>query len=112
MLPVMKRFGKITICGAISGYNEKGMNFKNWFEVYSNRITIKGEFLAGSVLPAKFHLFLGFIYFNYLGLLDQARNDFGTLGGGWYDPAFGRGDGDRCQVRGYPKGMGAAFLGG
>jgi NADPH-dependent curcumin reductase CurA len=46
MLPRMKRLGKgtIAVCGAVSQYNAAGkpMELKNWCEVFSARILIKG----------------------------------------------------------------------
>jgi NADPH-dependent curcumin reductase CurA len=45
MLTRMALFGRIAACGAISGYNtalEKTAGLKNWFEVISMRIQIKG----------------------------------------------------------------------
>ncbi|KAH7322604.1 hypothetical protein B0I35DRAFT_476538 [Stachybotrys elegans] len=43
----MKRHGVITVCGAVSLYNteEEGMKLKNWFEIVSQRLTIKGFFM-------------------------------------------------------------------
>lgn len=45
MLTRMQRFGRIAACGAISNYNnspDKTLGIKNWFEVISMRINIKG----------------------------------------------------------------------
>jgi NADPH-dependent curcumin reductase CurA len=43
MFTRVKRFGRISVCGAISEYNSSSPpGFKNWFEVISNRMTIKG----------------------------------------------------------------------
>ncbi|BFZ56552.1 quinone oxidoreductase [Savitreella phatthalungensis] len=44
MFPLIKRYGTIVACGAISSYNDlgAGVTFKNYFEVISNRIHIKG----------------------------------------------------------------------
>ncbi|KAL8900300.1 MAG: hypothetical protein Q9207_005759 [Kuettlingeria erythrocarpa] len=43
MLTRMKRHGRIAACGAIAEYNKSdGSGIKNWFEVISNRLEIKG----------------------------------------------------------------------
>ena len=56
MLTRMKRHGRIAACGAIAEYNKSdGHGIKNWFEVISNRIEIKG-----------------FIIFDYLGKAKEA----------------------------------------
>lgn len=46
MLTRMKQGGRIDACGAITDYNrsEKQPILKNWFEVFSNRIEIKGGY--------------------------------------------------------------------
>lgn len=46
MLTRMKQGGRIAACGAITDYNrsEKQPILKNWFEVFSNRIEIKGGY--------------------------------------------------------------------
>lgn len=51
MLTRMKRGGRIAACGAITEYNKSDKSgLKNWFEIISNRIEIKGfiamDFLA------------------------------------------------------------------
>ncbi|KAH6646010.1 hypothetical protein BKA67DRAFT_595459 [Truncatella angustata] len=43
MLTRMKRDGTVAVCGAVSGYNSaEPMALRNWFEVISMRINIKG----------------------------------------------------------------------
>ncbi|KAG9617647.1 NAD(P)-binding protein, partial [Aureobasidium melanogenum] len=43
MFTRVKRFGRISVCGSISEYNDSNPpGFKNWFEVIANRLTIKG----------------------------------------------------------------------
>lgn len=49
-LPLIKRYGKIGICGLIDGYNGKVIPFPNFFEVISNRLTIQG-FLVLDMAP-------------------------------------------------------------
>ncbi|KAI4248491.1 MAG: hypothetical protein L6R40_001052 [Gallowayella cf. fulva] len=53
MLTRIKRHGRVAACGAVAEYNkdsEQGYGIKNWFEVVSNRIEIRGfiifDFLA------------------------------------------------------------------
>jgi NADPH-dependent curcumin reductase CurA len=43
MLRRIRRFGRITVCGAISGYNDSNVhNLTHWNEVISNRLTLQG----------------------------------------------------------------------
>ena len=43
MLTRMKRNGTVAVCGAVSGYNnDEPLALKNWFEVISARINIRG----------------------------------------------------------------------
>ncbi|KAI1383460.1 NAD(P)-binding protein [Hypoxylon trugodes] len=43
MLTRVKRHGTIAVCGHVSGYNsDEAMGLKNWFEIVSSRITIRG----------------------------------------------------------------------
>ncbi len=43
VLPRMKRHGTVAVCGAVSGYNSDApMALRNWFEVVSMRITLRG----------------------------------------------------------------------
>jgi NADPH-dependent curcumin reductase CurA len=44
VLKRMKKFGRIAACGAVSDYNKGGnpIGIKNWFEVISNRLEIRG----------------------------------------------------------------------
>ncbi|KAI1077291.1 NAD(P)-binding protein [Whalleya microplaca] len=43
MLTRVKRHGTIAVCGAVSGYNsDEPMKLRNWFELISSRITIRG----------------------------------------------------------------------
>ncbi|KAK1924017.1 hypothetical protein DB88DRAFT_540101 [Papiliotrema laurentii] len=58
MLTLIKRGGYISACGAISGYNEKGLTLTNWGEIIFNRITIKG-----------------FIFFDHPELVPQGQKD-------------------------------------
>ena len=57
MFTRMKRHGRIAACGAIVDYNSNEKSgLKNWFEVISNRIEIKGfiilDFIAAGKAPA------------------------------------------------------------
>ncbi len=56
MLTRMKKGGRIAACGAITNYNKsEKAGLKNWFEVISNRIEIKGfivnDFIAEGKRP-------------------------------------------------------------
>ncbi|KAK8201607.1 hypothetical protein IWZ01DRAFT_126533 [Phyllosticta capitalensis] len=51
MLPRMQQGGVVAVCGAIAAYNStEGLHLKNWFEVISMRLQLKGfvlpDFLA------------------------------------------------------------------
>lgn len=57
MLTRMKRHGRVAACGAVSQYNQSEKDgLKNWFEVISNRLEIKGfivlDFIAQGKAPA------------------------------------------------------------
>ncbi|KAL8863510.1 MAG: hypothetical protein Q9178_000191 [Gyalolechia marmorata] len=61
MLTRIKRYGRIAACGAIAEYNKgnaQGYGIKNWFEVVSNRIQIKG-----------------FIVLDHLGKAEEGMNE-------------------------------------
>lgn len=46
VLTRMKRYGVIAVCGSVSTYNsEEPMALQNWFEIVSQRLTIKGFFV-------------------------------------------------------------------
>jgi NADPH-dependent curcumin reductase CurA len=50
MLGRMKRHGRIAACGAVATYNNMGdSGVKNWFEIISNRIEIKGFIVLDAV---------------------------------------------------------------
>ncbi|RYN21993.1 hypothetical protein AA0112_g10028 [Alternaria arborescens] len=60
MLGRMKRHGRIAACGAVATYNSMGdSGVKNWFEIISNRIEVKGFIVidalesgrAGQIVP-------------------------------------------------------------
>ncbi|ORY15121.1 hypothetical protein BCR34DRAFT_478361 [Clohesyomyces aquaticus] len=55
MLTRMKRHGRISACGAISNYNKMGdpVGIKNWFEIITNRIEIKGFIVTDAVVAGK-----------------------------------------------------------
>lgn len=44
VLTRVKKFGTVAVCGAVASYNaqDKPMELRNWFEVISMRITIRG----------------------------------------------------------------------
>lgn len=51
MLTRMKRYGRVAACGAIAQYNKSDKDgLKNWFEVISNRIQIRG-FIVFDFMP-------------------------------------------------------------
>jgi NADPH-dependent curcumin reductase CurA len=46
VLSRMKRHGVIAVCGAVSMYNSaEPMQLRNWFEIVSQRLTVKGFFM-------------------------------------------------------------------
>lgn len=54
MLNRMKRHGRIAACGAVATYNNIGEGgVKNWFEIISNRIEIKGFIVYDAVESGK-----------------------------------------------------------
>lgn len=44
MLKLVKRYGYICVCGAISGYHGEGFQYPNWGQVVYNRLTLRGLF--------------------------------------------------------------------
>ena len=51
MLTRMKKFGRVAACGAVAEYNKSDPHgLKNWFQVISNRIEIKG-FIIFDFMP-------------------------------------------------------------
>lgn len=57
MLTRMKKHGRVAACGAVSNYNTSDpTGLKNWFEIVSQRIEIKGfiilDFIASGEAPA------------------------------------------------------------
>ncbi|KAF2751443.1 NAD(P)-binding protein [Sporormia fimetaria CBS 119925] len=59
MLTRMKRHGRIAACGSISTYNSPGSGIKNWFEVISNRLNIKGFIVLDAMKPGKMENIIG-----------------------------------------------------
>jgi NADPH-dependent curcumin reductase CurA len=55
MLTRVKRPGRIAACGAIADYNRGGdrIGLKNWFEIITNRLEIKGFIVTDSVNEGK-----------------------------------------------------------
>ena len=54
MLKRMKRYGRIAACGSIATYNDPGsQGIKNWFEIITNRIEIKGFIVTDAVEAGK-----------------------------------------------------------
>ena len=55
MLSRMKRHGRIAACGMISSYNRLGepASMRNWFEIISNRLEIRGFIVTDAVLSGK-----------------------------------------------------------
>jgi NADPH-dependent curcumin reductase CurA len=61
MLQRMKRHGRIAACGAVATYNSMGSDsgVKNWFEVISNRIEIRGFIVTDAFTSGKVEGILG-----------------------------------------------------
>ncbi|KAL6702664.1 quinone oxidoreductase [Coniothyrium glycines] len=54
MLTRIKRFGRIAACGAVSTYNSMGEEgIKNWFEIITNRIEVRGFIVTDAVESGK-----------------------------------------------------------
>ncbi|KAF2795588.1 NAD(P)-binding protein [Melanomma pulvis-pyrius CBS 109.77] len=54
MLARMKRFGRISACGAVSTYNNlQGAGVKNWFEIIVNRLEVKGFIVTDAIEAGK-----------------------------------------------------------
>ena len=54
MLSRMKQHGRVAACGAVSNYNtSKPTGLRNWFEVITNRIEIKGFIILDFVASGK-----------------------------------------------------------
>lgn len=54
MLTRMKRHGRISACGSVSTYNSPGQTgIKNWFEVISNRLEIRGFIVTDAFMSGK-----------------------------------------------------------
>jgi len=58
MLKLVKRFGKISACGAISGYNGKPLLLQNYGEIITNRLDLKG-----------------FVVIDHAGVMPKARQE-------------------------------------
>ncbi|CAA9963298.1 NADP-dependent oxidoreductase [Pyrenophora teres f. maculata] len=54
MLSRMKRFGRIAACGAVATYNSMAdSGVKNWFEIISNRLEVKGFIVIDAITSGK-----------------------------------------------------------
>jgi NADPH-dependent curcumin reductase CurA len=54
MLQRMKRHGRISACGAVSTYNNlQGAGIKNWFEIITNRLEVKGFIVTDAIEAGK-----------------------------------------------------------
>lgn len=54
----VKRFGRIAACGAISAYNAP-KSIKNWYEIISNRIEVKGFIIMDAMAAGKVPAMIG-----------------------------------------------------
>lgn len=61
MLTRMARHGRIAACGAVATYNSlgQGEGLKNWFEIITNRIEVKGFIVTDAVMAGKAAGWLG-----------------------------------------------------
>lgn len=60
MLTRMARHGRIAACGAVATYNSLGESgIKNWFEIITNRIEVKGFIVTDAVVAGKAGAWLG-----------------------------------------------------
>jgi NADPH-dependent curcumin reductase CurA len=54
MLQRLKRHGRIAACGAVSTYNNlQGAGIKNWFEIITNRLEVKGFIVTDAIEAGK-----------------------------------------------------------
>jgi NADPH-dependent curcumin reductase CurA len=54
MLQRLKRHGRIAACGAVSTYNNlQGAGIKNWFEIITNRLQVKGFIVTDAIEAGK-----------------------------------------------------------
>lgn len=54
MLLRVKRFGRIAACGGVSTYNDRGSyGIKNWMEIVTNRIQVKGFIVTDAIEAGK-----------------------------------------------------------
>ncbi|KAL9085720.1 MAG: hypothetical protein Q9165_007469 [Trypethelium subeluteriae] len=60
MLSRMKTFGRIAACGSISTYNRYGeaIGMKNWYEIISNRLEVRGFIVTDAIVNGKAKGFL------------------------------------------------------
>ncbi|KAH7408684.1 hypothetical protein DE146DRAFT_646936 [Phaeosphaeria sp. MPI-PUGE-AT-0046c] len=60
MLTRMARHGRIAACGAVATYNSLGEGgIKNWFEIITNRIEVKGFIVTDAIMAGKAGAWLG-----------------------------------------------------
>lgn len=54
MLTRLKRYGRVAACGSVSTYNAPGsVGIKNWFEIITNRLEVKGFIVTDAVVAGK-----------------------------------------------------------
>jgi NADPH-dependent curcumin reductase CurA len=62
MLQRVKRFGRIAACGSISTYDDlAGGGIKNWFQIVTNRINVKGFIVTDAIYGGKAPAMIGSI---------------------------------------------------
>ena len=53
MLTRMKRYGRISACGAVSTYNDRDIGVHNWFEIITNRLEVRGFIVTDAFVAGK-----------------------------------------------------------
>lgn len=80
-IPLVKPYGRIVACGAITGYNDTSKHvIKNWTEVITNSLTIQGELTMDieKICECAQSPCLGFVVLHFMHRIQEAL-DFISL---------------------------------
>ncbi|PSN74808.1 NAD(P)-binding protein [Corynespora cassiicola Philippines] len=53
MLARVKKFGRVVACGAVAAYNDKSKAVKNWFQIITNRLEVRGFIVLDAIESGK-----------------------------------------------------------